>query len=332
MPQLRKDPITSRWVIVNVEKPLTRELATLRPHEKSSRACPFCPGNESMTPPEITVYPRRGGVKSQSGWQVRVVPNKFPALKIEESTEKAAIGIYDKVGGFGAHEVIIENPDHAMEIADAPVEEVELVLRAYRDRCLDLQKDPRFRYILIFKNYGVAAGASLEHPHSQLIALPVVPSRVLGEAKGAARHFEYTERCIFCDILKQEFTLKKLTVFDGGGWVAMAPFASRLPFETWILPKSHQGSYSSVSNDQLKSLALTTKTTLLKMKKALKDPPFNFMIHTLPLQAKEENSFHWHLEIIPHLTEVSGFELGTGFYLNATPPELAAEVLRNESV
>ncbi len=332
MPQLRKDPVTSRWIIVNVEKPLAKELVKLRPHEKSSKTCPFCPGNELMTPPEIAVYPKKGAAKGQSGWQVRVIPNKFPALQIEESTEKAAVGIYEKVGGFGAHEVIIENPDHAREIADAPAEEVELVLRAYRDRCLDLQKDTRFKYILIFKNYGADAGASLEHPHSQLIALPVVPSRVQGEVKGASRHFEYTERCIFCDILKQESTSKKLTVFDGEDWVAMAPFASRLPFETWILPKSHQSSYSLVSDDQLKSLALTVKTTLLKMKKALKDPPFNFMIHTLPLQAKEGNSFHWHLEIIPHLTEVSGFELGTGFYLNATPPELAAEVLRNEPV
>ncbi|MBI2095110.1 MAG: DUF4931 domain-containing protein [Candidatus Omnitrophica bacterium] len=332
MPQLRKDPVTGRWIIVETEKPLGKEALKSHPHEKSSKTCPFCPGNESMTPPEIASYPAKGAAKDRGPWQVRVVPNKFPALRIEESTEKAAIGIYDKVGGFGAHEVIVENPGHGTEISDASAEEVELLLRVYRDRCLDLQKDRRFKYILIFKNYGAAAGASLEHPHSQLIALPVVPSRVQGEVKGSAEHFAYTDRCIFCDMLDQEYRSRKLTVFDGGDFLAMAPFASRLPFETWILPKSHESSYSLVSDDRLKSLAVTVKTTFLKIKKALNDPPFNFMIHTLPPHVKEEHSFHWHLEIIPHLTEVSGFELGTGFYLNVTPPELAAETLRNEPV
>ncbi len=328
MPQLRKDPVTNRWVVVNLEAP--KKASSFLPEVRlaSSKACPFCPGNEAMTPPEITAYGRKNTLKNTPGWQVRVVPNKFPALRIEEPAEKSVIGVYDKLGGFGAHEVIIENPDHKKEIADLALEETVMVLKAYRDRCLDLKKDTRFKYILIFKNYGAAAGASLEHPHSQLIALPIVPSRVQGEMKGVLKRREVTKRCIYCDMLDQEVREKKLTVFEEKSFIAIAPFASRFPFETWILPKDHQGSFDAVSEGQLEALARVLSGTLAKIKKALKDPSYNFMIHTLPVNEKSEEMFHWHFEIIPHLTQVAGFELGTGFYLNPTPPELAAQTLR----
>ena len=332
MPQLRKDPVTSRWVIVNVEDPRGADSFKSDPNHKSSKTCPFCPGNEAMTPPEIVSYGRKAGSKGPAGWQVRVVPNKFPALRIEESPEKYAFGIYDKIGGFGAHEVIIENPDHGTEIADLPDEQVELILRAYRERCLDLRKDPRFKYILIFKNYGSAAGASLEHPHSQLIALPIVPSRVLGELKGALTHFEYTDRCIFCDMLNQERAEKKLTILEDGGFVSFTPFVSRFPFETWVIPKSHEANFDATPDSGFQSLSRVIKKTLAKLKKALKDPSYNLMIHSLPIQANDAQSYHWHIEIIPHLTQVAGFEWGTGFYVNPTPPELAAETLKNQPV
>lgn len=327
MPQLRKDPLTNRWVVVNLESPTKPGGFFRRPHERSSKVCPFCPGNEAQTPPEIAVY-RKAGVKSAQPWQVRVVPNKFPALRIEEKPDKSAIGVYDKLGGFGAHEVIIENPDHAKEMTDLAAEDVALVLRAYRERCLDLKKDTRFKYILIFKNYGSSAGASLEHPHSQLIALPVVPSRVKGEVKGSSRHHEFTERCIFCDMLDQEREEKSLAVEDRLGFMAMTPFASRFPFETWILPKEHRASFDELSDGELDALALVLKSTLGRLKTALDDPPYNFMIHTLPINEKSHDTFHWHIEIIPQLTQVAGFELGTGFYLNPTPPELAAKILK----
>ncbi|MGH7198644.1 MAG: galactose-1-phosphate uridylyltransferase [Candidatus Omnitrophota bacterium] len=332
MPQLRKDPVSDRWVIVNVEDPRPAETFEMPPHVKSSKVCPFCQGNESMTPHEITAYGRKTGSKGIGGWQVRVVPNKFPVLKIEEGTDKFAMGVYDKIGGFGAHEIIIENPDHGAEIADLAPEQVELILRAYRDRCLDLRKDPRFKYILIFKNYGEFAGASLEHPHSQLIALPIVPSRVFGEVKGSHRHYEFTDRCLFCDTLDQDRSEKKLTILEEGGFLAFAPFASRFPFETWILPSAHEANFDSITDEKIAGLARVVKTTLLKMKKLLKDPAYNLMIHTLPVHGKEFDSYHWHIEIIPQLTQVAGFEWGTGFYVNPTPPELAAEALRNQTV
>ncbi len=281
-----------------------------------------------MTPPAIVTYPAKGPAAAKSSWQLRVIPNKFPALRIEENAERTGTGLYDRIGGFGAHEVIIENPDHGREIADLELEEVELILRVYRDRCLDLRKDKRIRYILIFKNYGSKAGASLEHPHSQLIALPIVPSRVLGEMHGATDHFILTERCIYCDMIEQENIEKKLGVFSDNDFMSMAPFASRFPFETWVLPKEHASSFDSLQDKKLKSLARVLQTTLRKMKEALGDPAYNFMIHTCSFEARESENFHWHIEIIPQLTEVAGFELGTGFYLNPAPPELAAEKLR----
>ncbi len=330
MPQLRKDPITSRWVIVNIENPRAADSFESDGNHKSSKTCPFCPGNEGMTPHEIISYGRKSGSKSSAGWQVRVVPNKFPALRIEESTEKYAYGIYDKIGGFGAHEVIIENPEHDTEISGLSDDQVELILKAYRDRCLDLRKDNRFKYTLIFKNYGAAAGASLEHPHSQLIALPIVPSRVLGELKGALKHFEFTDRCIFCDMLNQERAEKKLTILEDGDFISFAPFVSRFPFEMWIMPKFHEADFDAITDGQIQSLARVLKKTLAKLKKGLKDPSYNFMIHSLPMQANDRQSYHWHIEIIPHLTQVAGFEWGTGFYVNPTPPELSAEILRNQ--
>lgn len=328
MPQLRKDPVTSRWVIVNVEEPRDAAAFPRHPRERSSKVCPFCPGNEAMTPPEIAAYGRRGGAKNVSGWQVRVIPNKFPALRIEESPDKTGVGLYDRLGGFGAHEVIIDGPDHDKDLADLPVEHVELVLRAYRDRCQDLKRDPRFRYILIFKNYGGTAGASQEHPHSQLIALPVVPSRVQGEVKGSVKHYEYSERCIYCDMLDQEGGEKLLTVREDDGFVAICPFASRFPFETWILPRRHEPSFDALSDAGLAALARALRRTLARLKGVLRDPDYNFMIHTMPVHAKDADTYHWHIEIIPQLTQVAGFELGTGFYVNPTPPEVAAKALR----
>ncbi len=326
MPQLRKDPLTGRWVIVDPERSKLDFHPVANP--KSSKTCPFCPGHEALTPPAIASYSKKG-ISKGPDWQVRVIPNKFPALTIEEAPEKSSVGIYDRRGGFGAHEVIIENPDHHREIADMTEEEVESILRAYLDRCRDLRKDPRFKYILIFKNYGPDAGASMEHPHSQLIALPIVPSRVQGELKGAQKHIEYSERCLFCDMLRQEQAEKKLTVYSNDHFTALAPFASRFPYETWLLPKAHEANFDSLAEGSMRPLASALKSVLSKIKRSLNDPSYNFMIHTLPLETKSSESFHWHMEIIPHLTQVAGFELGTGFYINPTSPEAAAERLRS---
>lgn len=329
MSQLRKDPITSRWVIVEVDNPKKAESYVPEPVKRSTKTCPFCPGNESMTPPEIEVFGRKHGSKDPSNWLVRIVPNKFPALRIEESHERYGIGLYEKLGGFGAHEVIIENPNHDKEIADLPVDHVELIFQAYRERILDLRKDERFKYVIIFKNYGGTAGASLEHPHSQLIALPIVPSRVQDELKGSQRHSNYTDRCIWCDMISQDKTDKMLTICENEHFMAMAPFVSRFPFEMWVMPKEHSAAFDTISDSQLPALAGLFKEVLTRLRKTLQNPSYNWMLHTLPLHSGDLESYHWHIQIIPRLTRVAGFELGTGFYVNPTPAELAASSLKN---
>jgi UDPglucose--hexose-1-phosphate uridylyltransferase len=211
--------------------------------------CPFCYGNEAKTPPEILAYRLDGGSRNAPGWTLRVVPNKFPALGIEGSLDRQGEGLYDKMNGIGAHEVIIETPEHKMTLATLPVDHVEQVLWAYRERILDLKKDRRFKYMLIFKNHGEAAGASLEHPHSQLIALPVVPVRVREEVNGAREHYNLKDRCIFCDLIRQETETGIRVIAENSDFIVLSPFAPRFPFEMWIIPKTHEASFEQLGID-----------------------------------------------------------------------------------
>jgi UDPglucose--hexose-1-phosphate uridylyltransferase len=263
---------------------------------------------------------------------VRVVPNKFPALKIEGELDRQGEGLYDKMNGIGAHEVILETPSHDKVLADLPEADVERVLVAYRERMRDLKRDERFKYVMVFKNHGEAAGATLEHSHSQLIALPVVPINVGEEMRGARHYFEYKERCIFCDIVKQELSDGRRVVYQNAGFVAVAPYAPRLPFETWILPRAHAASYDEIKPDKLPLLANALRTTLRKLSTALDAPAYNFMLHTAPFSDKDSQHYHWHIEIMPTLAKVAGFEHGSGFYINPTPPEDAAAFLRDLAV
>ena len=204
MPELRKDPIVGRWVIISTDRS-KRPTDFVRESVKNKGGfCPFCPGNENKTPSEVLAYRPNGTGRDAQGWTVRVVPNKFPALGIEGSLNRSAEGMFDNMNGVGAHEVIIETPDHDATLASLPEKRIEDVLWAYRDRILDLKKDKRFKYIMIFKNHGIAAGATLEHAHGQLIALPIVPKHVLEEIEGAKQYYQYKERCVFCDIIRQE--------------------------------------------------------------------------------------------------------------------------------
>ena len=327
MPQLRKDPITSRWVIISTERgkrPLDFPPA---PPPRQLGFCPFCPGNEDKTPPEIMAY-RKTGNPSDRRWSLRVVPNKFPALQIEGDLDRTGEGIYDKMHGLGAHEVIIESPDHNDTLSAMSEERVEDILWAYRDRILDLKKDDRFQYILIFKNYGEQAGASLEHPHSQLIATPIVPKRAREEVDGAKAYFDYKDRCIFCDMIRQELQHELRVIARNDDFVAIAPFASRFPFETWILPRNHEPFFQDAQKHEMVSCSKILKEVLGKMGQVLVNPPYNYLIHSLPLQETEVNHYHWHIEIMPTLVKVAGFEWGTGFYINPVLPEDAAKYLR----
>lgn len=329
MPELRKDPVVGRWVIIAHER-------AKRPHdfkgESQTQAdggiCPFCEGNEAHTPPEIIAYRERGTPPNGSGWRVRVVPNKFPALKIEGNLNKRGDGIYDRMAGIGAHEVIIETPRHHLSLSDLPEDDIREVIWVYRDRLLDLKKDNRLVHGILFKNVGSAAGASLEHTHSQLIVTPTVPISVWEEMTGALEFYNYRGRCIYCDMILQELETESRIVLDTPHFTAFCPFASRFPFETWILPKTHSSHFENIPKPGVDDLGSVLKQVLGKLEHALDTPAYNYIIHTAPFNHQELPHYHWHVEVIPRLTKVAGFEWGSGFYINPVPPEDAAAYLR----
>ncbi len=327
MTELRKDPVVGRWVIISTERAKRPHEFPPEPAPRRDGLCPLCPGSERMTPPEILGY-RQGGGPNDPNWTLRVVPNKFPALRIEGDLGKAADGIYDRMHGIGAHEVVIESERHDVDLFDLPENRFQDVLWAYRDRLLDLKKDNRFKSVLIFKNHGAAAGASLAHSHSQLIALPVIPKRVMEEMNGCREYYRFRDRCLFCDIVVQEMDQKVRIVEETGEFLAFSPYAPRFPFETWIVPKRHQCAYEMIEGDQSKALAAVFRRTLRRLNLALENPPFNFIVHSAPFQERAADFFHWHIEIMPKLTKVAGFEWGSGFYINPTPPEESAKYLR----
>lgn len=266
------------------------------------------------------------------GWWLRTVPNKYPALQIEGDLNRAGEGIYDRMNGVGAHEVIIETPDHYGYLHKLEDKNIEEMIWAYRDRIVELKKDPRFKYILIFKNHGSAAGASLSHPHSQLIALPVVPKRVNEEIDGAKNYYSYRERCVFCDIIAQELKTKTRVVSGNDDFLAFEPYTSRFPFETWIVPKKHDSLFEDIQKHTVARLSKILKETIARISSILDNPPYNYIIHNSPAKALSLPYYHWHIEIIPKLTKVAGFEWGTGFYINPTTPEEAARFLRDAEI
>jgi UDPglucose--hexose-1-phosphate uridylyltransferase len=296
---------------------------------KNVGVCPFCSGNEGKTPSEVLAYGRNGSGKDTPGWSLRVVPNKFPALGIEGMLDREGHGLFDRMNGIGAHEVIIESPDHMSTLANLPQRSVEEFLWACRDRILDLKNDRRFRYILLFKNHGELAGASLEHTHSQLIALPIVPTLVREEVDSCKRYYDEKERCIFCDMIRQETEAAERMILSNDHFVALTPYAPRFPFETWILPRQHSSAFENMPGPYYSSFANVLRELLQRLDLALAYPSYNFVVHTSPLGEEINDHYHWHIELMPKLSKVAGFEWGTGFYINPTPPEEAARFLRD---
>jgi len=344
VPELRKDPIIRRWVIIANERAARpSDFAKSEPEAAPSATCPFCEGRETTTPPEITAIRRPGTAPDTPGWQVRVVPNKYPALRIEGTTDVTIDGMYERMGGVGAHEVIIETTEHAAHPGVMRPDQLASVLWMYRERYRDLDGDPRFKYLLLFRNHGRQAGASLAHPHSQLIALPIVPKRAEEELAGAQAYFAREGRCIFCDILRQEAGPaegadgagafgRHRVVWKNDEFVAFAPFASWCPFELWILPRRHTASFGALRDEQITPLAETLQSVLGRLHACLSNPPYNYIIHTAPYDAKVDHFYHWHIEVLPRLSQVAGFEWGSGFYINTVPPEDAARYLRETKI
>lgn len=351
MSELRHDPLTDRWVIISPERGV-RPLDTLRTPDKSKTGfCPFCPGNEDKTPlPELYAVFKNGEIRREidnreairSDWLVRVIPNKYPALQPIGGLKRKGIGVFDRMNGIGAHEICIESPEHEIDISMLPIDHIVLVLNSLKYRMIDLERDPRFRYLSLFKNKGGDAGASLEHSHWQLNALPITPSEIARELYCSKIHFNEKERCLICDILSQELESGERIVESNEAFVVMSPFAARFPAELFIAPAPdiHSESFLASDDDLIRALASVLQRTLLRIIHKYDDPPYNIVLHTAPFFRRRKNDhgetikedYHWHFHIIPRIAKIAGFEIGNDCNINTVLPEEAARLLREAAI
>jgi len=327
MPELRFNLATRDWSIIATERAKRPEDFAGKPAAVSSDSaanCPFCPGRESKTPPEIYA------VRDASGWKVRVTENAFPALKPagDPRRSKDAFG-FEKMDGIGKHEVIIESPDHEAIIATMTQAQVDEIYLAYRQRFIELARDPRFESVILFKNHGRGAGTSLHHPHSQIVATPITP-RTLRDRLGIAQsHFDETGNCLYCDLIKMEQAAKERVILETDNFIVFTLYAPRFPFETWILPKFHHSNFDAISVEQCRELALIMKKFLEKLYKAIKNPDFNYAIYSAPTKERDLEHFHWNIKLFPRITSMAGFEIGSGIPIVTVVPEAAAAYLKN---
>ncbi len=328
MYELRKDPLLGRWVAVKKESRTPSDY-DIPVEEYTENSCILCPGQEGRTPPEITSL-RDGG-----SWSVRVFPKFDLVFHIEGELGRKGVGMYDKMNSIGANELIIESPHHTKRPEDIGVAQMTRVIQMYQDRITDLKRDPRIRYVLVFKNSGRSAGAIYTHPHAEIVATPVIPKRIKDELDGAMQYYSYKERCVFCDMMREEMRTCERVIFETRDFIAFCPFSPRFSFEFWILPKRHHCAFEGIKTSELQDLGAMFTTVLKKTRRVLRDPPFNYVIHTAPHRITGQNvwhtlgeDYHWHIEIVPRLTGMSGFEWGSGFHILSTSPEDAAKYLR----
>jgi UDPglucose--hexose-1-phosphate uridylyltransferase len=330
MPEFRRDPITGRWVIIasgRASRPW--HIGATR---ASSGPCPFCAGNEAMTPPEVWAQRDPKTNANAPGWRLRIVPNKYPALENSGAWSAKGDGFYQSMNGLGVHEVIIESPDHVTRMSALSAQQFADISRAYRARLRALGNDSRWRYLMIYKNQGERAGATLEHVHSQLTALPTVPKEMIDEIDGANKHFAATGRCIYCEVSRQTIESGERLVADSERFVALCPFAPRFGYETWILPKNHAAAFTESSDEDMTAFGQILRGVLLKLDRCLDHPPFNYFIHSAPPDNAANPHYHWHMEILPQLTRAAGFEWGSGVHMNSVAPEDAARLLRDQPI
>ncbi|MCR4337371.1 MAG: galactose-1-phosphate uridylyltransferase [Candidatus Omnitrophica bacterium] len=334
MPELRKDPVSGRWVIIATER-ARRPGNFIDPQhdaEPETEKCPFCDNKDR---------PIHVVKKPMGGWYVKVIENGNPIVQTETAFDRRGQGLYYVLNGHGVHEVIIETPDHTANMADLSAAQIERVFKTYVLRFNELEKDPHLQCVLAYKNYGQAAGSRrIAHARSQMLATSVNPIRVEEKLKSAKKYYDYHERCLYCDLIQQELAEKKRIVVENEQFLAITPFAPRFPFEIWVLPRKHHARFYKGVLGEERALAEILKEVLLRLKIGLDDPAYNYVIQTAPFARGErwdrwrtiEEDYHWHLEIMPRLTRAAGFEKGTGFYICAIPPEDAAAYLREVRV
>ncbi len=336
MSELRQDIATKRWVIVAKERAKRPhqflKQSTVQEEPDHREDCPFCEGNEMQTPPEVYAL-RNGSEPNRPGWKVRVVPNKFAALSPSTRWEGVqSPDIFTTISGYGSHEVIIETPLHSQTLATLPEEQVSLVLQAILQRMRTLAQDNRIAFVQVFRNHGASAGTSLVHPHSQLIATPIVPTNIREEVEEARRFYDDRVTCVYCYLLEKEQAEGKRIVLSTAQYVVLAPFASRFPFELMILPRRHRSSFVAEARpEEVTALADVLRRTLLLLYRAANNPDYNAVLHTAPLRDSCMDYYHWHIEIVPRLTTPAGFELGSGIYITTAIPEETAGYLREQA-
>jgi UDPglucose--hexose-1-phosphate uridylyltransferase len=327
MPEFRQNLATKEWVIISPGRG-ARPSDFAEPDRRHDtppsydKDCPFCPGNEAQTPEPVYLSPEEGN------WRVRVVPNKFAALQPDLATTRSKVGSFLVAKGFGIAEVVIEIPDHNRGIAHMQMPEVVEVLKAYRFRYSAIAKNDNINLVTIFRNHGPRAGTSLFHPHSQIIATPIVPPHVRYPIEQAIQHFDRFGSCVYCEIIEQEKKQKERMVVETDSFIAICPFAARTPFETAIFPKRHMASYSLISDEEVDELAWVLKTVMLKLHNCLVNPDYNYVVRSAPIGDEDARYLHWQIEIIPKISTRAGFEMGTGIYINSVAPEDSARYLR----
>jgi UDPglucose--hexose-1-phosphate uridylyltransferase len=336
MPEMRYDPVHQRWVVFAPER-AKRPSDFVKHKDELEGLNPFVEGNEDITPPEILAVRDPKSEENGKGWKIRVVSNKYPAFKVEGDLEKKADGIYDSMNAIGAHEAIIETPDPESDFALLDYEHLYELGKVYRSRMTDLMKDRRLKYVTLLKNHRRLSGASLSHSHSQIAATPVIPPEIITELGAARKYFQTKERCLFCDLIDQEMKDRSRIVDQSENFIVIAPYASRFPFEMWILPKVHQHDFCLISDDYLREFMNLLQESIQRLKITLDNPPYNFVLHSAPNTncfapkpyhwGTLEYDWHWHLEILPRISNLGGFEIGTGFYINSTMPEQTADIL-----
>jgi len=330
MSELRQDPTTKEWVIIAPERAKRPQHTPKRKRAEElpnwDESCPFCPGNESQTPAEVFRLPISG---EASSWEVRVIPNQFPALRLQGDITRREEGrFFLKMDGVGVNEVIIETPSHNLPMALMSYEQVEKVLIAYRERYNALKKNRQFKFITIFKNHGWASGTSLKHPHSQLVATPIVATYYRRKFDVAVDYYDDIGKCLYCDLLAEELEKGERIIVHTKNFVILHPYASRVPYETWIFPKRHYASFGLFPVTHLAELAMVLRDTLLCLYRGLDNPAFNLMIDTSTTEDEEDPYYHWHIRIVPRLTTIAGFEMGSGIYINTALPEDTARFMK----
>jgi UDPglucose--hexose-1-phosphate uridylyltransferase len=332
MSELRLNRATKEWIILATER-------AKRPHQFAVRStrqklprhdpnCPFCPGNEKQTPPEVYALRDKVSGSRKHDWRIRVVTNKYPALRPEGKTARIKGGFFKSATGLGRHEVIIETPRHNQTLATLSLKRVEEICTVCWSRYRALEEDRRFKLIIIFRNHGASAGTSIKHPHSQVIALPLVPTDVRHLLEEAMRYYDDHGCCVFCDILREELAAESRIILSNPAFVAFHPFASRAPFETWIVPRKHNAGFGNIAAGEIRLMASALKQVLENLHRKLGDPDYNLIIRTAPMKDAQEDYYHWYIQILPRLSIPAGFELGSGIYINTALPEKTAEFMR----